>query len=223
MPIYSLAQLASHATRLAADNLTPLSIVSEYVNLAVAQVSQAAGVKHSPKEAVAFASTSTSDNRLAFPTDYDYAIGLKIGVPTSWSTATSRDTTWQPLTKEPAPWGDPYQSGQSGTPEKYGEFATWFELRPSPDSVYSTELRYMRKLSEMTASTATPNLDEQWHWGVAVKTAELLCAYLSDSTRERENARRFNTYVANMRLDQARRRMDERGMYFSSGFQRSRR
>ena len=215
--IFNLAQIVSHATRLAVTPGMTLSEASEYANIAIAHVSQAAGVQHAPKEAVAFASTSTSDNRLAFPTDFDYAIGVKLGVPGSWSTATSRQTSWEPIIKEPSPWGEPYQSGDSGQPERYAEFGTWFELRPSPDSAYSVELRYMRKLSELTASTATPSLDEQWGWAVVCKTAELVAATSGQSFAERANARRFAEYVNTLRVDQGRKRMDERGQHFSPG------
>ena len=211
MPVLSLAQIASHATRMANNALAPLSLVSEYVNIAYAQVSQAAGIQHQTKEVIAFASTTTSDNRLGFPTDYDYAIGLKLGIPNSWSTATSRTTSWDALAKMPAPWGDPYQSQTSGEPEEYAEYATWFELRPSPDSRYSVELRYMRKMSELTTSTATPILDEQWHWAIALRAGALLAAYSDDSTLENRNYARYNAYVAEIRTDQNRRRMDERG------------
>ena len=217
MAVLSLAQIASHATRLANNANMALSVVSEYANVAYGIVSQAAGILHTPKEQTVFASTTTSDNRLAFPSDYDFALGLKLGVPTSWSTATSRTTTWEGLTKAPAPWNDPYQSQDSGVPRAYAEFATWFELRPSPDSRYSVELRYMRKATEMTASTATPILDEQWHWALALKTAELVSAFDSDGTLEARNRARYNSYIKDLRLDQGKRRMDPRGMYFTRG------
>lgn len=217
MPQLTLAQIASHATRLANDALIPLSVVSEYANIAYGIVSQAAGILHSPKEQVVFASTTTSDNRLAFPSDYDFALGLKVGIPDSWSTATSRTTRWEGLTKAPAPWNDPYQSQTSGAPRDYAEFATWFELRPSPDSRYSVELRYMRKITELTASTSTPMLDEQWHWALALKTAELIAANGSDGTLEARNRARYASYINDLRVDQGRRRMDPRGMYFTRG------
>lgn len=215
--IFNLAQIVSHATRLAVNVGMTLSEASEYANVAIGYVSQAAGVQHAPKETVAFTSTSTSDNRLAFPTDYDYALGVKVGVPGSWSTATSRTTAWVPLPKEPSPWGDPYQSDASGQPERYAEFATWLELRPSPDSAYSVELRYARKLSELTLSTATPALDEQWGWAVVLKTAELISAVGSNTTAEAGNRRRYADYVTSLRVDQGRKRMDERGMHMSPG------
>lgn len=218
--LLTLSQIISHATRLAQASLLPASIVSEYANVAIDFVSQAAGIQHAPKEGVTFASTSTSDNRLAFPANYDYALGLKIGVPNSNSTATSRTTSWAPLTKQPAPWGDPYQSDTSGIPRDYAEFATWFELRPSPNSSYSIELRYVQKLSELTLSTATPALDEQWHWAVAVKTAEFISAFNSDTTNEALNARRYVQAMGNARTDQGKRRMDERGAYVTVAWRR---
>lgn len=215
--IFNLAQIISHATRLASNPGMSMSEASEYANVAIAHVAQAAGVQHAPKETVACASTSTSDNRMAFPADFDYALGVKLAVPGSWSTATSRTTSWVPLSKEPSPWGSPYQSGDSGQPEKYAEFATWFELRPSPNSAYSVELRYVRKLSELTLSTATPALDEQWGWACVCKAAELIAANGSNYTAERGNARRYAEYVNTLRVDQGRKRMDERGMHMQPG------
>lgn len=217
MPILTLAQLASHATRLATTPGAPLSLASEYVNLAYHMVSQDAGQQHQAKEATAYASTSTSDNRLSYPSDYDYALGLRVGVPNSWSTATSRTTSWEPLTKQPATWFEVYQSTDSATPQNYGEFATWLELVPSPNSAYSVELRYVRKLSDMTASTATPVLDEQWHWPIAIKAAELLAAVESNTTAEALNARRYTLMTRSLRADQTRKRMDPRGMYVTFG------
>lgn len=217
MGIFNLGQIISHATRLAVNPGMAMSEASEYANVAIAWVAQAAGVQHAPKETIAFASTSTSDNRLAYPTDFDYALGVKLGVPGSWSTATSRQTSWVPLPKEPSPWGAPYQSGDSGQPAKYTEYATWFELRPSPDSAYSVELRYARKFSDLTMSTATPALDEQWGWACVCKAAELIAANGSNTTAERMNARRFTEYVNTLRVDQGRKRMDERGAHMQPG------
>lgn len=210
--LLTLEQIVSHATRLANTPGVAMSLASEYANIAIAQyVSQDAGIQHAPKEAVAFTSTTTSDNRLAFPSDFDYAIGAKLGTPNSNSTATSRTTSWTPLTKVFPPDGTPYQSDTSGVPISYAEFATWFELRPSPLSAYSVELRYMRKVSEITSSTATPNLDEQWHWACALKTAELLAMNASDTTMEALNRQRYVTYLNILRTDQGKKRMDERG------------
>lgn len=213
----TLAQLASHATQLAGTPALDLSLVSSYVNIAYTHVINDRGILHQERETLAFASTATSDARIAVPADYDYALGLKIGIPNSWSTATSRTTAWKPLEKLPAPefntiCGTPF-SDASGTPEIYAEFASWLELHPSPDSRYSLQLRYSRRpASDMTASTATPILDEQWHWAVALKASELLAAIGSDTSREAACRTRYVQYVQRLRLDQTKRLMDGRGM-----------
>lgn len=221
MAVLTLAQIASHATRMAVAPEQPLSLVSEYVNLAYVLVARDSRVQHSPAEVLAFASTSTNttalDNRVGFPSNYDYAIGLKLGVPTSWSTSTtvSRDTNWKPLRKVTPAWLDATQSGlnssQTGETEAYAEYATWLELWPSPNSVYSLELRYVQKVSDLTLSTATPVLDEDWHWAIALKTAALLGALKSDQSIEYANERRFESYVNRVRTDQQKRLMDRRG------------
>ena len=218
MAILTLGQIASHATRMASLPLAPLSLVSEYINIAYGMLVNTRGVELSQQETTAYASTSTgTDNaRVALPSDFDRALGLKYARPNSWSTATSRTTTWVPLIKEPAPqlntiW---IQSDTSGEPAAYAEYATWFELRPSPDSSYSIELRYQRKASEITSSTATPALDEQWHWALVLKSAELLsAAFSSDMTSEALARARYAVYVSNLRLDQAKKRADQRGGY----------
>lgn len=218
MPTLTLAQLMSHATRMANAPSLTASLASEYVNLAYTMVALDAGVQHAPRETLAFASTSTDtttiENRVALPTDCDYVIDFKIGIPNSWSTATSRTTAWTPLRKQPAPWGDSGErSDITGQPTVYAEFNTWLELRPSPNSIYSVQMRYARKLDEMTSSTSTPVLDNQWHWGIAVKAAELIAAQSQDSALEVRNAERYGRYVSTLRLDQAKRRMDTRGMH----------
>lgn len=220
MPIMNLGTLISHTTRMANAPLLDASIVSEYVNLAYNMVALEAGIQHSQRETLAYASTNTNsaiiENRIALPTDCDYVIDLKIGIPTSWSTLTtvSKYTVWNPLYKEPSPWGDTGErSDMTGQPVKYAEFATWLELRPSPSSVYSVQMRYSRKLEALVSSTSTPALDEQWHWGVALKAAELVAAQSMDSGLEARNAERFSRYVSGLRLDQAKRRMDARGMH----------
>ena len=213
MPVLTLAQIASYATQMAQTPLVDLSVVSQYVNIAYNMVSLERGIEHTTREQLAFASTSTITGRVALPGDHDYTLGLKIAIPNSWSTATSRTTTWKPLLKQPAQWFDAGESYATGEPERYADFAAWLEFDPSPDSVYSLQLRYARKISELTTSTATPILDEQWHWAVALKTAELVSAgFSSDMTRELQNRRRYGEYVSGLRLDQTKKRMDIRGM-----------
>lgn len=214
MPILSLGDIASTASRLAGGRADwTLSEASLYVNISVADyVGQASGLQHTPKEALAVSSTTSGGQRITLPSDYDYSIGFTIGIPNSWSTATSRMTTWKPLDKHDANWADTYPaSADGGEPTAYNEYATWLELVPSPDSSYSLTLRYMTKAPTLVASTDTPVLDEQWHWAAVLKTAELLAASRDDTEREALNRNRYVEYVNQLRTDQGKRLMDKRG------------
>jgi hypothetical protein len=214
MPILNLGQIASTASTFAGGRADwALSEASAYVNIAVSgYVGQAAGIQHSTKEALAVSSTTSGGNRIAFPADYDYALGLTVGIPNSWSTATSRITTWEPMRKFDGNWADTFSGNlDGGEPEAYAEYATWLELVPSPDSRYSLNLRYMTKAPTLVASTDTPVLDEQWHWAVVLKTAELLAGSRDDSERELMNRNRYIEYVNILRTDQAKKLLDKRG------------
>jgi len=213
MPILNLGQIASRATELAGGRLDwQLSDASFYANIAITYVGQAAGIQHQSKEALAVSSTTSGVNRIALPTDYDYALGLTIGIPNSWSTATSRITTWEPMRKFDGNWADTFvNAADGGEPEAYIDYATWVELVPSPDSRYSLVLRYMTKAPTLVASTDTPVLDEQWHWAVTLKTAELLAASRDDDANEAKNHNRYLEYINTVRFDQTKRLLDKRG------------
>lgn len=210
--ILSLAQIASAATELAGGRLDwTLSNASFYTNIALGYVSQAAGIQHTPKEALAFSSTTSGGNRISLPGDFDYTIGLTVGIPNSWSTATSRTTTWKPLDKHDGNWADTRDSNlEGGEPAAYAEYSTWLELVPSPDSSYSAALRYMTKAPTLVASTSTPVLDEQWHWAIVLKTAALLEASRSNPEGEALNNNRYVEYMNTLRTDQGKRLMDRR-------------
>jgi len=213
MPILNLKQIASRATQMTGVNVSWLpSEVSFYANVALGIVSQAAGIQHTTKEALAVSSTTSGGNRIALPSDYDYSLGLTVGIPNSWSTTTSRTTTWVPMEKHNANWADTFVgNADGGEPLGYIEYSTWFEIVPSPDSAYSTQLRYVTKAPELVASTSTPVLDEQWHWAVVLKTAELLGGASGNTTAEWLNRSRYNTYLGNVRTDQSKKRLDPRG------------
>lgn len=214
--LMTLAQITSRATELAGGRLdwSP-SDVSYYANVAVGYVSLAAGITHTPSEALAVSSTTSGGNRIGLPTDWDHGIALSIGIPNSWSTSTtaSRDTTWKPLPKQSPAWADTFHgSTNGGEPEAHVEYATWLELVPSPDSAYSLQLRYMSKAPALTSSSATPALDEQWHWAVVLKTAELLELSRGNMEGVRLQNAAYESYISVLRLDQRKKLMDQRGV-----------
>ena len=211
--LLTLAQITSRATELASGRLDwGPSDVSFYVNQALGYVSLAAGIQHTPKEALAYSSSTSGGNRLGFPTDWDYGQSVNVGIPNSWSTATSRITTWKPLPKQSAEWADTFSGNlDGGEPEAYVEYSTWLEIVPSPDSSYSFQLRYMSKAPTLVESTATPVLDEQWHWALVLKTAELLELSRGNAEGVRLQNAAYENYIGVLQTDQRKKLRDRRG------------
>lgn len=220
--ILSLGDVASRATTMAGGRLDySLSEASFWVNTAYHEVASRINA-HRPKEGLAGSSTSSGENRIAFPGDFDYVIALTCYVP-SGSTATSTGTTVVPLRQRDSRWFDSQNiSGDnsatntaSGIPEAYMTFSSWIELWPSPNSAYSMQLRYMTKAPVLVNSTDTLILDDRWHPAVLYKTVELLEAARNNNEAEALARNRYLSYVASTPNDFALRQKDRTGLSLS--------
>ena len=212
MPVLSLGQLASRATTMAGGRMDiDLSEASFWVNAAVAEVSSRAGLMHTPKEALAISSTTSGGNRIALPTDWDYALAVTIQAGSSSTATTSHTTTLTPLRQVEPAWIDS-QTLEIDVPETYAPYSTWLELFPSPNSAYTVLLRYMTKTPTLVASTDTPVLDERWHLAVLYKTVELLHAARDDREGEAWAHNRYLNYASGTLTDRAAKQQDKRGM-----------
>lgn len=210
MAFLTLGQMISRATELAGGRLdwSP-SEASFYVNQAAAILGNAQGIEHRSLES-SYATTLTSGvSRMALPSDYNYGIALSLG-----STIPSAGTQWRTLGKRDIGWADTFAGRldtTTGAPEAYIEYGGRFEVVPSPNSSYSAVLRYRRNLQEVTGSTATFSLDEQWNWATVLKTAELLAMSRGDIETEQLSRNRYIDYMNTMLPDQAKKWMDQRG------------
>ena len=220
--ILSLGDVSSRATTMAGGRLDySQSETSFWVNMALAEVASRINA-HRPKEGLAVSSTSSGENRVAFPADFDYAMAITCYVP-SGSTATSTGTTVVPLRQRDPRWIDAQNiSGDnsatntvSGIPEAYITFSTWIELWPSPNSAYSLQLRYMTKHPTLINSTDTIILDDRWHPAVLYKTVELLEAARNNNEAEALARNRYLSYVASTPNDFALRQKDRTGLSLS--------
>ena len=210
MPILSLGELASTATTFAGGRLDwTLSEASRYVNFAYFEVSQKAG--HVPKEAIAISSTTTGENRIAFPSDFDYPMALTLFVGSTSTATTSNATRVVPLAQKDARWFDS-QDLASGEPEAYVFYGTSIELYPSPNSAWSLQLRYMSKNPTLVASTDTPVLDERWHPAILYKTVELLEASRNNVEGEAIARNRYLGYMASVPTDLQLKQRDRASM-----------
>src|SRR5690349_6484702 len=157
--ILSLGQVCSRATEMAGGRADwALSDASFYANMAAQEVSQYAG--HLPKEAIAVSSTTSGENRYALPSDFDYPTALTLYQGSSVTTG-SRATIAIPLQGRDATWADARDLPDSGIPENYVFYSTFFELYPSPNSGYSMQLRYVSRQPTLIQSTETLSLDER--------------------------------------------------------------
>jgi hypothetical protein len=217
MPIMNLGQIASTATTFAGGRLDwALSEVSLYVNVAFSEIKSRQGIRHTPIDGIAISSTTSGENRIALPPDWDYPLALSC-LAGSASTATASHTTEVTvLVPKDQTWMDA-QTLAIGVPEAYCYYGTFLELYPSPNSAYSLQLRYVTKLPTLVASTDTPLLDEKWHWAGMLKTAELLEASRNNVEGESIARNRYLNYVTTTMQDQAGKQQDRTGMTLRFG------
>lgn len=208
--ILDLGTVCSQATNLAGGRLDwQLSEASFWCNAALQTVAQYAG--HMPKEAIAVSSTTSGENRYGTPSDLDYPIAFTLYQGSSATTG-SRMTTAIPLVGRDAGWADSRSLPDSGVPENYVFYSTYFELYPSPNSAYSLTLRYQSKQPTLIASTDTPALDDRWHLAWLFKTAEMLQASRNDVEGEAMARNRYLSYVAGVPTDRQLKQRDRASM-----------
>lgn len=217
MPILTLAQIMSTATTFAGGRADwQPSEASIYVNLAYSEVRSRTGIYHTPAEAIAVSSTTSGENRIAFPPDFDYPLALTLFVGSGSTASTSNSTAVVPLKPKDARWFDS-QTLAIGEPEYYTYYGTQIELYPSPNSAYSLQLRYRTQAPTMVASTDTPDLDERWHAAILYKTVELLEASRNNVEGEAMARNRYLNYVTSTLNDQAAKQRDRSGMHLRFG------
>lgn len=215
--ILNLGEIASTATTFAGGRLDwTLSETSRYVNMAISELKSRQGVTHTPLEAIAISSTTSGENRIAFPPDFDYPTAITCYVGSSSTATASHTTSVQVLRAKDARWFDA-QELQIGVPENYVYYGTSIELYPSPNSAYSLELRYATKHSTLVASTDTPSLDEKWHAAILYKTVELLEASRNNVEGEAIARNRYLNYVTTTMSDLAMKQKDRAGMSLTFG------
>lgn len=189
--------MISRATTLAGGRRDiSVSETSFYANLAAQEIF--GQVWHTPLEALAISSTTSGENRISLPSDFDGPISLS-------NLSTLGVTGGRQLRVVAGDWIDSQATADFAEPEVYALYATWMELYPTPDSSYSLQLRYHAKQPTITASTGTPAFDERWHPGWLYKTAELLEARSGNPEGEALARNRYINYMSSQRDDRTMR------------------
>lgn len=217
MPILNLGQISSAATTFAGGRLDwQPSEVSMYVNLAYSEVKSRQGLVHTQAEAIAVSSTTSGENRIAFPADFDYPLAITMYVGSSSTVSTSHTTRTVALQPRDARWVDA-QTLASGEPDSYVYYGTSIELFPSPNSAYSLTLRYRTQSPMLVASTDTPVVDERWHSAILYKTVAILEASRNNPEGEALANNRYLQYVQTTVTDASAKQRDRTGMYVRFG------
>lgn len=203
MGLFTLGTLCSEATASLGGRLdVTLSRASLYANMALQQLWNA--VEHDLAEAIAVSSTTSGENKITLPTDFQEAINI----------SNLSSTPPYPLTK----WNSDDVDSQHtylSRPTNYVLFNNWMELWPSPDSAYSIQMRYKTRPSVLTATSAKPSFATKYDMAWLYKT----CEYLADASRDYESAvvmrQKCLSELASVPSDLALRQRAREGMRIS--------
>lgn len=208
----TLANIASIATGFNQGRTDiPLSEASFYANIAMQEV--ATRIQYRGLERLAYSSTTSGENRMALPTDFDYMQSLSISSHTNGFNPVHLRIV-DPPTMESI-------GTQVGCPRAFAVYSDWLEVGPPPDSSYSVMMRYGAKIAQLSYSTSTPEIDSRYHYPIACRTAALLAAARNDVDQENVNQMRYLAAMSSTPSDAAYRQRTKAGMHVT--VQRNRR
>ena len=188
--IIDLSECISRATTLAGRSDFPASEASFWANAAYEEITTR--IEYRTKEALAYSSTTSAENRIDLPSDFEADISL----------SNISRSAGNNLVKVEGTDIDSRRT-ELGVPTRYAIYSTWMELWPSPDSSYSLQLRYHAKLPTLLDSDATPLIDSRWHMGWVYKTTEMLHAARRDAEGEALAKNRYLGFMQSTPSDRA--------------------
>jgi hypothetical protein len=207
--ILTLGDVISRSSSLAGGRLdwSP-SEISFYANLSLQELSTR--IHYTGKEALAYSSVSSGEGRVQLPSDFDYALTVRLDL---YSVGTADDGaggeisvstlqyTSQLTLKDPSET----DSGSTvfGQPQYYTLYNNWMELVPSPTSGYSITLRYASKQRTLIDSSATPDIDERWHPAWMYNTEKYLRKSRDDQEGSLIAERQYLQYVQSTPTDRS--------------------
>lgn len=202
----NLAQIASIATGFNQGRGDfSLSEVSMYANIALETVANQ--LQYRGTERIAYSSTTSGENRLALPSDFNYLVSLSLSSQSNGFNAGNLSITDPPYMESIGTF--------LGIPQYFCVYSDWLELGPPPDSSYSLIMRYGAKITPLSTSTSTPGIDSRYHYPIACKTAELLAASRNDLDQEAVNGQRYVNAMGAIPSDGALRQRTREGMHVS--------
>ena len=199
MALWTLGTVMSEATSIIGNRADiASSTVSLYANQAAIDINFA--VEPQEVEAVAVSSTTSGQNKITLPTDFQAMLGL----------SNLSISPFMLLTKKN--WYDIDSSTtQLGKPHDYVLYDTWLELWPSPDSSYSIQMRYQARPSVLTLSTALPSFDTRFGIAWMYKTASYCAWHVKDFETASLYDQKYVAELSRIPSDLALRQRDRQG------------
>ncbi len=196
----SLADICSIATQFNQGRTDPtLSEVSRYANIAQGLV--AAQDQYRSLESVFAFSILSNTTTVALPSDF-YAVksmSLSTGSSLGWS------QTLLPTSPEIITSYGTYQA----IPRMYSLYGNRLLIAPPSDSTYSGAMRYQTEVPTLVNPGDVPVLRKDYHYAIALKTAELVSASRNDYEQESANLNRYVMYMATIPNDRALEQRDK--------------
>ena len=202
---WTLGEITSKMTSSLGNRLdVATSVASFWANEAENVVWSA--LPHDLKEALAVSSTTSGENRIILPTDFQEMLNIS----TSSSSTGGRDV----LTLINM---DEIDSAATGLerPQRYIQYADWIELHPTPDSAYSLQMRYRKQLSTMTELVTHPSVGTRFRQAIYLKGTELLAEEKQQFAHASHFRTRYNTFMRTTPSDRALRNRERHDVGFS--------
>ena len=169
---WTLGAVVSRATAALGNRLDiSLSDASFWCNIAQTDVWDA--MPHDLQEKLAVSSTTSGENRITLPSDFQELLNIRV------SSGSNRNDVLQQINVDDIdstmPSGTPFSvSTALGIPTHYMPYADFIELRPSPDSSYSVQMRYRGQLATLVATTDRLSVATRFGEAVFLKTTQLI-------------------------------------------------
>lgn len=162
---WTLGEIVSRATA-ALGNRTDISLSdgSFWANISQTDVWDA--MPHDLQDKLAVSSTVSGENRLSLPDDFKELLNIRVG-----SGSGSVDVL---QLINPDEIDSTHSATNPGVPTHYMPFGDFLELRPSPNSEYSIQVRYRAQLGTLVEVGDRLSVATRFGQAVFLKTTQLL-------------------------------------------------
>lgn len=198
MPNWTLSDYLSRTTHAVGQRADiSASDASFWINQAYFAVAQSE--EHALLENTAVSSTTSGEDTIALPADFNAPISLSYLTNVGNSTRTLRQMS--PHEKDAK-----FSLNEIGIPEYYVLYNDNIELHPSPNSAYSLQLRYKSLTTDMAALTDVPSLSTEFRFAVFLKAKEYMWEnLLMDPDRADRARNEYLDYITSIPSDNDKR------------------